>query len=508
MTCKIISFTFKGIDTVTINIESHFANGLPNFNIVGLPDKTIAESKERVRAALNSIGMALPAKRITVSLSPADIDKEGSHFDLPIALSLLANLGAFPQDLISEFCALGELSLSGELLSTGGILPASIGALENNLGIICPKSNIQEAYWSGNKKIIAASNLLDLIQHFNGNKLIDIPEHIHLPSLISRGEKDNFLEIKGQDAAKRAIIIAASGGHNLLMFGPPGAGKSLLAKRMAAIMPPMSPRQILETSKIYSIAGMLPEGGLYTDRPFRSPHHNATEVALVGGGKNRKIYPGEISLAHNGVLFLDELPEFNRSSLESLRQPLEEQQINISRANSSITLPANFQLIAAMNPCKCGYVNLPEKACNKAPICSKDYLNKISGPLLDRFDMFVYLSPISPSDIEEAKPDNKLESDRQIVENAQLLQTERYQNYGWSSNSGVNASYLNDKLLITDNAKNLLRNAAEKYQFSLRGYYRILKVSRTIADLDKCELINEDHMLESIGYRISEGNFN
>jgi magnesium chelatase family protein len=504
MICQITSFTFQGIDTISINIQSHLANGLPSFSIVGLPDKTIAEARERVRAALSHIGLALPSKRITVNLSPADIDKEGSHFDLPIALAILGAMGAFPAEYLDDFCALGELSLSGELLATNGILPAAIGAMEKKLGIICPKANIQEAHWSGNQKIIAADSLLSILQHFAGKNIIETPHNINLPKLNSKKRTDEFLDIKGQELAKRAILIAASGGHNLLMFGPPGAGKSLLAKRMSAIMPVMNPRQILETSKIYSVAGMLPEGGLQIDRPFRNPHHNATAVALIGGGRNRKIFPGEISLAHNGVLFLDELPEFNKVALESLRQPLEDKKVNISRANSCITLPANFQLIAAMNPCKCGYFNEADKACNKAPNCSKDYLNKISGPLLDRFDMFVYLSSIQPQDLENAKLDSRVTEERDIVENTHIIQSNRFKDNDWKLNSNIPASYLNEKIEIANDAKSLLMAATEKYKFSLRGYYRIIRVARTIADLDNKDLINEDHILESISYRIND----
>ena len=363
MITKISSLTFNGIDITDVDVQVQIEPGMPKFVIVGLADKTIAESKERVRAALSSIGLSLPAKKILINLAPADLIKEGSHFDLAIAVGIRSSMGALPIDEINSYLILGELSLDGTILPVSGVLPVAIGASERSKGVICSKHNGSEAAWSGNDNILAPNNLLELVNHFKGTQCLVQPQ----PGITNKNvQYPDLKDIKGQKIAKRALEIAAAGGH-LLMFGPPGAGKSMLAQRLPGIMPELSTKEILECSMVASIAGKIENGCLTRERPFRTPHHSCTAAAMVGGGAGRRVKPGEISLAHNGVLFLDELPEFNSGVIESLRQPIETKEVIISRSGAHIKYPANFQLIAAMNPCKCGYLDDPRKACGKTP---------------------------------------------------------------------------------------------------------------------------------------------
>src|SRR3954453_9495041 len=388
MVARVRTVAFLGVEIVDVETQVTVVAGLPAFTIVGLPDKAVAESRERGRAALSALGLPLPPRRITVNLAPADVLKEGSHFDLPIALGLLAEMEVLPKDELAGYVALGEVALDGSLTSVAGVLIAALAAASRDAGIICPSACGGEAAWAGEVEIIAAPNLLAIINRFKGTQFLPPPEAKLAPS---RGIGLDLKDVKGQESAKRALEIAAAGGHNLLMVGPPGSGKSMLAARLPGILPPLEPAEALELGMIQSVAGGLRSGGLSRERPFRDPHHSASLAALVGGGLRAR--PGEISLAHLGVLFLDELPEFQRGALEALRQPLETGRAVVARANAHVTYPARVQLIAAMNPCRCGYLDDPGQACGRAPKCAIEYQSKISGPLFDRIDLHVDVPP-------------------------------------------------------------------------------------------------------------------
>jgi magnesium chelatase family protein len=386
---RLNTVAFQGIDVITIDVQVQISSGMPNFTIVGLPDKAVGESRERVRSAFHAMGLSLPYQRITINLAPADVQKEGTHYDLPIALGLLAALKVIPSDILADYVVLGELSLDSRLAPISGVLPAALHAASLEKGLICPKACGGEAAWAGEINILAAETLLSLINHFKGTQVLSPPE-----PLIEKESVQKVLDlrdIKGQETAKRALEVAASGGHNMLMLGPPGAGKSMLAARLSGILPSLTPSEALEVTMIHSLAGQLNEGKLIRTRPFRDPHHSASMPALVGGGLRAR--PGEISLAHHGVLFLDELPEFARATLEALRQPLESGKTVVSRANAHVTYPSRIQLIAAMNPCRCGYLSDVTRACARAPKCALEYQSKISGPLFDRIDLHVEVAP-------------------------------------------------------------------------------------------------------------------
>lgn len=499
MLSRINTIAFKGLESQDIDLQIQISSGMPAFTIVGLPDKAVAESKERVRAALNTIGISFPAKRVTINLAPADLIKEGSHYDLAVALGIISCLGIIPLEEINHYIVLGELGLDGSISAVNGVLPASIHALRKNKGIICPQAQGSEALWSGLKEIIAAGNLMELINHFKGTQII--PK----PSKIQDTTQEKYLDmsdVKGQESAKRALEIAAAGGHNMLMIGPPGSGKSMLAARLSGILPPLTAEEALETSMIHSIAGELKDGTICFLRPFRAPHHNASTPALVGGG--RRADPGEISLAHNGVLFLDELPEFSRASLEALRQPLENGTITVSRVNAHITYPAKFQLIAAMNPCRCGHLGTPEFECPRAPKCALEYQSKISGPLLDRIDLQIEMHAVSPWELANVKTGENSEQIRKRVILARQNQEKRFKQLGQEgkhTNSELKGKNLEQIVNLDNTGKNLLITYAEKNKISARSYHRILRLARTIADLQNCEKVLKMHIAEALSYR-------
>lgn len=489
---------FQGIEAVPIEVQVSVMPGLPSFSIVGLPDKAVAESRERIRAAINAIGINLPPKKITVNLSPANIQKEGSHFDLAISLGLLSALKVLdPEDLDRTFI-LGELALDSRIIAVNGVLPCALVASSLGYSVICPHANGPEAAWAPDINIVAAPTLLALINHFKGKQTLSRPSpRVEEPSNHNLDLED----VHGQGAAKRALEIAAAGGHNLLMQGPPGSGKSMLAARLAGLLPPLSPQEALEVTMIHSIAGQLDQGQLLKTRPFRDPHHTASLAALVGGGSHAK--PGEISLAHQGILFLDELPEFSRATLETLRQPLETGKILISRANAHVSYPANFQLIAAMNPCRCGYLTEPSRACSRAPRCAQAYQDKISGPMLDRIDLHVDVPAIRASDLQNIKRSEPTKEVYKRVDRARQAQRERnhFNKEISCLNSELSSRQIDDNLEIRSEAKNLLNGAIDKLGLSARSYYRILRVAQTIADLDGETCVSQAHVAEALAYR-------
>ncbi|MBA3813934.1 MAG: YifB family Mg chelatase-like AAA ATPase [Alphaproteobacteria bacterium] len=499
MFSRLNTVSFQGVDVITIDVQVQISSGMPGFMVVGLPDKAVGESRERVRSAFHAMGLSLPYRRITVNLAPADVQKEGSHYDLPIALGLLAVLGVIPSDVLSEYVALGELALDSRLAPISGVLPAALHAASLNKGLICPKACGSEAAWAGDINVLAAENLLSLINHFKGIQILSPPEARMEEETVQKIV--DLRDVKGQETAKRALEITASGGHNLLMVGPPGAGKSMLAARLAGILPPLTPSEALEVTMIHSLAGQLNEGKLLRTRPFRDPHHSASMPALVGGGLRAK--PGEISLAHNGVLFLDELPEFARPTLEALRQPLESGKAVVSRANAHFTYPARVQLIAAMNPCRCGYLSDPSRSCARAPKCALDYQSKISGPLFDRIDLHVELPEISAADLTTPATGeySSLVADR--VKRAREVQEQRYSALGVTIrlNAHADGEPLDGIAAPDEEGQALLKQATEKFKLSARGYRRVLRVARTTADMTGSESVLATHIAEALSYR-------
>ncbi len=499
MLARINTIAFNGLNTLDVDLQLQISSGIPAFNIVGLPDKTIAESKERVRAALNTMGVELPAKRITINLAPADLLKEGSHFDLPIALALLAGMGIVPMEDVANYVVIGELGLDGSIMPVNGALPVAIHANRSGKGLICPETQGGEAVWSGLKEIIAAPTLLALINHLKGVQQLPQPQIKRKKTKVSDLDMS---DVKGQETAKRALEIAAAGAHNLLMVGTPGAGKSMLASRLVTILPPLTTEEALETCMIHSIAGELKNSEISFERPYRDPHHSASTPALIGGG--RKGVPGEISLAHNGVLFLDELPEFNRSTLEALRQPIETGYVTISRVHCHTQYPANFQLVAAMNPCRCGYLGQSGQECSRAPKCAEEYQSRISGPLMDRFDIHIQVPPVSPWDMAEVKKGETSAVIRQRVVAARQIQQQRFIEMGYPhlrTNSQLKGDILEEAVKLDDAAKTLLVGFAEKMKMSARAYHRTLRLARTIADLQNEKNVSKLHIAEALSYR-------
>lgn len=501
MVAQIRTVSYQGMDIQPIDVQVQISSGLPAFTVVGLPDKAVAESRERVRAALTSLGLSLPAKKVTVNLAPADVLKEGSHYDLPIALGVLVAMQILPQDAVDNFIVLGELGLDAGIRACSGVLPSAVYANSIGAGLICPASCGGEAAWAGDIDIVAAENLLQFLNHVKGAQILHPPQ----TRVAENGKSQLCLsDVKGQANAKRALEIAATGAHNVLMIGPPGSGKSMLAARLAGLMPDLSPAEALELSMIHSLAGTLPEGGLVTKRPFRDPHHSASLPSLVGGGS--KARPGEISLAHLGVLFLDELPEFARSTLESLRQPIESGQALIARVQSHVTFPARFQLVAAMNPCRCGHLDDAARACRKAPHCGADYQNKISGPLLDRFDLFVHVGAMSYEDLmANDTPGDTSETVRERVNAARAKQARRYDHIEshLALNGRVPFKDIESGTPLSPDAQALLDKSAPQMNLSARGLHRVLRVARSICDLDPANsnAILPEHLAEALSYR-------
>jgi len=496
MQAKIHTIAFRGVDTIPVDVQVHLSNGLPSMAIVGLGDKAVAESKERVRAALSSMGLAMPPKRIAINLAPADLLKEGSHFDLPIALGLMLAMGVLPQDSLDEFIVLGELGLDGSIAGVGGVLSAALGAATHHMGLICPSSCGNEASWAGPISIIAAPSLVALVNHIRGEQVLTPPEASTAAPPVSYPD---MRDLTGQYTARRAIEIAAAGGHNLLMIGPPGAGKSMLAARLPGLLPPLSAAEALEVTMIHSVAGKLEDGNLILNRPFRDPHHSASVAALVGGGARAN--PGEVSLAHGGVLFLDELAEWPRAHLDSLRQTIETGKAVVSRANHHITYPARFQLIAAMNPCRCGYLGDPERACTRAPLCGRQYQSRLSGPMLDRFDMLIEVPEVPvhlltrPSENEDSATVSARISD---ARNMAVMRPAQGENL---ANAQLTPEMIETIIPLEDKTMALIHDAAEKQGLSARGFHRVLRVARTIADLAGAEALGQDHLAEALQYR-------
>ena len=500
MVARVNTVAFQGLDAVPIDVQVRLSPGLPAFTVVGLPDKAVGESRERVRAALAALGLSLPPKRITVNLAPADLLKEGSHFDLPIALGLLVALGVLPGDEIAGFMALGELALDAAIAPVSGVLPAAIAASAREQGIICPAACGAEAAWADGIEILAAPSLIALVNHFKGTQVLSRP----VPKLAEDSpDLLDLRDIKGQETAKRALEIAAAGAHNLLMLGPPGAGKSMLAARLPSLLPPLTPAEALESSMIQSVAGGLTQGCISRRRPFRDPHHSASLPALVGGGMRAR--PGEVSLAHLGVLFLDELPEFARGTLEALRQPVESGRVSVARVNSHVTYPARFQLIAAMNPCRCGYLDDPARACTRAPKCAVEYQSKISGPLFDRIDLHVEVPAVSAADLTLPPPAEGSAEVARRVAAARATQTARYARLSPERTIRTNAEAdgkLLEEVAAPDEAgRKLLAEAVDKMKLSARGYHRVLRVARTIADLSGAQSVARVHVAEALSYR-------
>jgi len=498
MMARAQTVAFEGVEARLVEVQCAVSPGMPGFAVVGLPDKAVSEARDRVRAALNALAITLPAKRITVNLSPADLPKEGSHFDLPIALALLAAIEIVPMDAVAEAVALGELSLDGTLVPVLGALPAAMAAAQAGMGLICPRACGAEAAWVGATAVIAPRSLADLIAHLTGRAVI-APAAAGEVAPAPPGR--DLADVKGQERARRALEIAAAGRHHLLMVGSPGSGKSMLAARLPGILPPLSPAEALETSMIHSLAGLITEGGISRARPFREPHHTASMAAIIGGGRGAK--PGEVSLAHNGVLFLDELPEFARPVLETLRQPVETGEVVVARANAHVRYPCRFLLVAAANPCRCGHLADAARACGRAPNCGEDYMGRISGPLLDRFDLRIEVPPVDWQDLALPATGEGSAAVAARVLAARARQTRRFEGRpGLRVNADAEGALLEEIAEPDAEGREMIARAAERFGLTARGYHRVLRVARTIADLDASDAVRRAHVAEALSFRL------